>query len=105
MPISPLLLARRRRRRAAVPAGRSDMRSMAAVRVAGLLVATAFLLTSCMKMDVSLRVNANETVSGTALFAFDRRVASLLGDTEETLLRQLTETLEAGLPQEARTES
>lgn len=57
--------------------------------LAALAVAT-FTLTGCMKVDMNLTINADDTVSGTAILALDKRLAGLVGKSEDELVSELT---------------
>jgi hypothetical protein len=74
------------------------------VVAAGLLAAVCFLLTGCLKIDIGLTVHSNDTVSGSAVLAIDRRVAALTGQTEDEIIRSMTENSATQLPPGARTE-
>jgi len=71
---------------------------------AGLLAAVCFLLTGCLKIDIGLTVHGNDTISGSAVLAIDRRVAALTGQTEDEIIQSMTENSRTQLPPGARTE-
>jgi hypothetical protein len=64
---------------------------MRRVLLAGVLAVACLLLTGCLKIDVALTVNRDDTVSGTAILAVDKRVAELTGQSEEQLVRSMIE--------------
>jgi hypothetical protein len=53
-----------------------------AVAVGGLAV----LLSGCMKLDMDLQVNADDTVSGKVIFALDKQLLELTGQSAEDVL-------------------
>lgn len=57
----------------------------AAIRVL-LLGALTFLLTGCLKLTMDLDVAADDTVSGTAVFAFDKDILELAGGSFDDAL-------------------
>ncbi|HEX6231427.1 MAG TPA: hypothetical protein VF029_06910 [Actinomycetota bacterium] len=48
--------------------------------------ALAVLLSACLKLDMDLSVNADDTVSGTVVFALDKQLLELTGQSAEDLL-------------------
>lgn len=75
---------------------------MRRVLLAGVLAAACLLLSGCLKIDISLTVNRDDTVSGSIILGIDKRVAGLTGQTEEELARSMTENSQ--LPRGARNE-
>lgn len=71
----------------------SNRRPLALLAV--LLVA---LLSGCMKIDMDLTLNEDDTVDGVMIMAFDDDVAALLGTDPETLWEDAGTDLEEGLP-------
>ncbi len=65
----------------------------------GLIGALLVLLVSgCMKVDVDLTLNPDDTVDGVMIMAFDDDVATLLGTDPEALWEEAGSDLESGLP-------
>jgi len=61
------------------------MRARTLVRVAA-FGALAVLLGACMKLDMDLQVSADDTVSGTVVFAIDKQLLELTGQSAEDVL-------------------
>src|SRR5262249_30260553 len=61
----------------------SRLRALAAL-------ALVFALTGCMKVDVHVAINADDTVSGTIVMAVDKRLASLTGKSQDQLVSTIT---------------
>jgi len=72
------------------------------VLLAGVLAAACLMLSGCLKIDISLTVNRDDTVSGSIILGIDKRVAGLTGQTEEQLARSMMENSQ--LPRGARNE-
>jgi hypothetical protein len=72
------------------------------LRALAALTLAAFTLTGCMKVDMNLTINSNDTVSGTAIIAMDKRLIGLTGKTEEEVVAEMTK--ESDLPKSAKQE-
>jgi hypothetical protein len=62
------------------------------------------VLTGCLKIDIGLTVHGNDTVSGSAILGIDKRVVALTGQSEDEIIRSMTENSDTQLPPGARTE-
>jgi hypothetical protein len=60
---------------------------MTAVSVGTLAIA----LTGCMKLDMTLELNNDDTVDGTMIFAFDKSVAGFMGEEFDTMMDGMVE--------------
>jgi hypothetical protein len=54
------------------------------IKITALVAAITFLATGCVKLNMDLTVNKNDTVSGTMVFAFSKEIAELGGDASES---------------------
>ncbi len=62
-----------------------------------LLVGVLLLaLTGCMKVDADLKVNRNETVSGTMLMAIDKKIATEYGQSPDQFREQIEKSIKDG---------
>ncbi|MBB5869566.1 hypothetical protein F4553_002945 [Allocatelliglobosispora scoriae] len=62
------------------------------LRSLAMLAIAAVTLSGCMKVDMAFTINPDDTVSGTAVFAVDKRLAGLAG-SEDNLVREMTNRL------------
>jgi hypothetical protein len=54
------------------------------------LCALAMLMTGCIKVDLNMVLNGDNTVSGTMVFAVSRDLLALTGSSADDLLGQIT---------------
>lgn len=82
-------------------------RALGVLRLGGLLLASGLLLAGCVKLDAELTIDGSDTVTGTVVFALDRRLTSLSGQAEQVSLASLRdpENLPVGAHAEAYEDS
>ncbi|MDI1465495.1 hypothetical protein QEZ54_31450 [Catellatospora sp. KI3] len=73
------------------------------IRALAALALVAFGLSGCMKLDMDLTVNSNDTLDGTAVVALDRKLLSMGGQSPEKAFDQAGDTVK-DLPKGSRTE-
>lgn len=66
------------------------------------LVAVA--LTGCMKIDMDLELETDDTVNGSMIMAFDKNLADMMGSEFDTMLDQMLDEAVADLPEGATSE-
>jgi LppM domain len=86
----------RARLRTAVLGEGSGVRTRIARAIA--LGAIALLLTGCIKLDMDLEVSADDTVSGTVVFAFSKQLLQLTGQSADELFKGSASSLPSGVP-------
>jgi hypothetical protein len=62
---------------------RTRLRTVAKVAAVGAL---ALLLTGCIKLNIDLQLNTDDTVSGSMIFAFDKQLLELTGQSADDVL-------------------
>jgi len=72
--------------------------------VLGVLVVCLALLGGCAKVDMELTIHADDTITGSMVVAYDKRMAALTNQSEENLVRSLTDSGRVHVPAGARTE-
>jgi hypothetical protein len=72
--------------------------------VLGVLAACLTLLSGCFKLDIELTIHGDDTVTGTMVFAYDKRLAELTNQSEDSLVQSLTDNDRLDAPAGARTE-
>lgn len=60
--------------------------------------AVALLLTGCIKLDMDLDVSADDTVSGTVVFAFSKQLLQLTGQSADQLFKDGASSLPSDVP-------
>ncbi|WP_155373330.1 LppM family (lipo)protein [Catellatospora vulcania] len=73
------------------------------LRTLAVLALAAFSLTGCMKLDMNMTVNSDDTLDGTVIMALDKSVLQLSGKSAEEAFASAGESL-TDLPKGTRTE-
>ncbi|WP_144119618.1 LppM family (lipo)protein [Catellatospora sichuanensis] len=73
------------------------------LRTLAVLALAAFSLTGCMKLDMNMTVNSDDTVDGTIIMALDKSVLQLSGKSPEQAFEEAGDSL-TELPKGTRTE-
>ncbi|MEU7826193.1 hypothetical protein [Catellatospora sp. NPDC049133] len=73
------------------------------LRTLAVLALAAFSLSGCMKLDMNMTVNSDDTVDGTIIMALDKSVLQLSGKSPEQAFDDAGDSL-AELPKGAKTE-
>ena len=76
------------------------MRSTTGTRIGRVVAvgAVALLLTGCIKLDLDLDVSADDTVSGTVVFAFSKQLLELTGQSADELFKGGATSLPSDVP-------
>ena len=76
------------------------MRSTTGTRIGRVVAvgAVALLLTGCIKLDMDLDVSADDTVSGTVVFAFSKQLLELTGQSADELFKGGATSLPSDVP-------
>ncbi|NDL60269.1 LppM family (lipo)protein [Phytoactinopolyspora mesophila] len=72
-------------------------RTLRAIGAAGLVLA----LTGCIKMDMDLTVNADDTVDGTMIFGFNKEMSDMMGEEADMFDGMMDELLDMDLGEDA----
>ncbi len=78
------------------------LRRLRAVAASVLVCVLAFGLAGCVTLDMDLRVSPQETLDGTMILAFDRRVVAATGRSEERFLAEVIDRSLVGAPRAGR---
>ena len=66
--------------------------------MAAVLAAAVFLLTGCMRLDMQLTVQADDTVDGSIVMAFSDEIAEMLGSDPASVWDEMGSEMEGDLP-------